>query len=124
MLSAMLASRPRPTAVVAANDGMAFAICHACREQGVRVPEDLSVVGFDDVPEAVSEGLTTLRRPYDGLGRLAADMALLAGRPPNARCRGRVGVEPDLVVRRSTCPPLDGRPRARRKARGGRRRPG
>ena len=71
------------TAVVATSDTMALATLEAARERGLRVPEDLSVIGFDDAPEAERHGLTTIRQPMVHKGRIAAEVlfALLSGDP-------------------------------------------
>ena len=79
----LLASPTRPTAVFAANDLSGIAILEVARELGLAVPLDLSVVGFDDIPEAsqMSPALTTVRQPMQTLGATAARMvvALMAG---------------------------------------------
>ncbi len=71
------------TAVVATSDTMAIAVLEAARDRGLRVPEDLSVVGFDDAPEAAPRGLTTIRQPMVHKGRIAAELlfGLLRGDP-------------------------------------------
>lgn len=76
----LLAAEPRPTAVFAANDVIAFGALDAARRVGVRVPAELSVVGFDDIDMAGWEGfnLTTVRQPLAEMGRAAAK--LLIGR--------------------------------------------
>ena len=79
----LLASPTRPTAVFAANDLSGIAILEVAKELGLAVPLDLSVVGFDDIPEAsqMSPALTTVRQPMQTLGATAARMvvALMAG---------------------------------------------
>ncbi|MBB1509807.1 LacI family DNA-binding transcriptional regulator [Tessaracoccus sp. MC1756] len=72
----------RPTAIVAANDVSALQVIAAAHARGLRVPEDLSVVGFDDVPEAARQGLTTVAQPLQAIGAMALSMLLdlLAGR--------------------------------------------
>jgi DNA-binding LacI/PurR family transcriptional regulator len=104
-----LADRPEVTAVFCANDHQALGLFRALHERGVKVPDDISVVGFDDIPEAeyLSPPLTTIRQDFDEVGRrcLAALLDLLdADRTPVAPRHPRV--EPTLVVRSST-----GRPR-------------
>lgn len=93
------------TAVFAGNDQMALGFLHACRELGVDVPGDISVVGFDDIPEAAHffPPLTTVRQDFAEVGRRAIALLL-------AQLDGRVVPEhalipADLVVRRSTAPP-------------------
>ncbi|WP_434994985.1 LacI family DNA-binding transcriptional regulator [Arthrobacter sp. Ld5] len=70
----LLALADRPTAVFAASDQMALGVYEAARQQGLRIPDDLSVVGFDDLPEAgwASPPLTTVRQPLSEMGSLAA----------------------------------------------------
>jgi DNA-binding LacI/PurR family transcriptional regulator len=93
------------TAVFAGNDQMALGLVHGLHERGIRVPEDLSVVGFDDLPDAghFLPPLTTVRQDFEALGRLALAMLLAAlegGEPPLEHT-----VAPTLVVRSSTAPP-------------------
>lgn len=95
-----------PTAYYAANDLMAIGIMRALRELGRRIPEDVSIVGTNDSPEAhhVLPALTTLAVPYAEMaaeaGRLLID-AILEGRSPE----GQVIVPSRLIVRDSTAPP-------------------
>ncbi|WP_156465932.1 MULTISPECIES: substrate-binding domain-containing protein [unclassified Rathayibacter] len=95
-----------PTAVFAANDASAIAVVEVARELGVAVPERLSVIGFDDVPDAsrIVPPLTTVRQPLHRVGRSAARavMTLIDG--------GTLGAEHQLlrnrlVLRASTAPP-------------------
>jgi LacI family transcriptional regulator len=71
---------PRPTAIFASNDEMAAGVIHAARERGIGVPDELSVVGFDDTPIAghIWPPLTTVRWPIVSMARAAA-LKLLAG---------------------------------------------
>jgi LacI family transcriptional regulator len=95
-----------PTAVFAAGDQMALGAVEALRRRGLRVPEDMSVVGFDDLPEVrwSAPPLTTVRQPFTEMGRLAARtvLALARGEQP-ASPRVELGTE--LVVRASTAAP-------------------
>jgi LacI family transcriptional regulator len=102
-----LAERADVTAVFCANDQQALGMLRALHECGRRVPEDVSVVGFDDIPEAeyLSPPLTTVRQDFDEVGRrcLAALLDLLdsdAGPVPVNQPR----VPPTLVVRASSGP--------------------
>ncbi len=72
----MLSHRPRPTAIFASNDDMAAAAVSAARQLSLALPEQLSVVGFDDAPVAtmIWPQLTTVRQPVRTLGRVAADL--------------------------------------------------
>jgi DNA-binding LacI/PurR family transcriptional regulator len=68
------------TAVFVANDDMALGVLRAFHEQGRRVPEDVSVAGFDDIPEAAYfwPSLTTVRQPFSLLGERALELTLRA----------------------------------------------
>lgn len=92
------------TAIFASNDQMALGLVHAIQESGLNVPRDVSIVGFDDVPEAAHYGppLTTVRQDFRELGRRAVD--LLLGTLSNQEPEPRV-ITPELVVRQSTAPP-------------------
>jgi len=98
------------TALFSFNDISAFGAIRALREAGLRVPEDVSVVGFDDIWEASYHipPLTTIRQPLEEMGRLAASMLLerIQG-PRNGEDGGVVLVQPELVVRASTAPAPD-----------------
>jgi LacI family transcriptional regulator len=100
-----LLTRPdRPSAVFAANDMSALGVLQVARELGLRVPEDLSVIGFDDIPEAANSTppLTTLAQPLHDIGARALKMLieLLDGR----EVPRRVHLPAELVVRGSTGP--------------------
>jgi LacI family transcriptional regulator len=100
-----LAARTDVTAVFCANDQQALGMLRALHEHGVDVPRDVSVVGFDDIPEAeyLSPPLTTVRQDFDEVGRrcLAALLDLLdADEPPVPDNQPRV--PPSLVIRAST----------------------
>lgn len=99
-----------PTAVFCVNDLIAFGVLDGAREAGVRVPEDLSVVGYDDTEMAAwaSYGLTTIRQPMEDMARLGVDMLLgrIASPSPDAPRHHHLGGE--LVVRASTAPPRPG----------------
>lgn len=99
-----LAAHREVTAVFCSNDRVALGLYHALRERGVRIPEDVSVVGFDDLPwgEYLAPPLTTVRQPGREMGRLAARLVL--GEVPE----GAPPVEPELVVRASVGPPRGG----------------
>jgi DNA-binding LacI/PurR family transcriptional regulator len=94
-----------PRAMFCANDQTALGVLAAFREAGVRVPEDVSVVGFDDIPEAAyfPPALTTLRVDFGALGRRMMQRVddLLAGRRPD----DDGPVAPELVVRASSAAP-------------------
>jgi LacI family transcriptional regulator len=96
----------RPTAIFAGSDQQALGVYEAARQRGLRIPQDLSVVGFDDLPidRWLSPSLTTVRQPLVDMGRLAADMLgmLIDDVPLPSR---RVELATELIVRESTAPP-------------------
>jgi LacI family transcriptional regulator len=110
----ILRRRVKVDGLVCGNDDLALAIMKRLQDNGVRLPEDLAVVGWDDVLAAryISPGLTTVRQPIRELGRVAASMlaARIAGETPVGAAR----VLPTQVVLRSSCgcrplsPILDG----------------
>ena len=95
-----------PTAIFAGSDEQAFGVAEAARVTGRRIPEDLSVVGFDDlaISRWFSPPLTTVRQPLAEMGRIAEEMLLtmIEGREPPGR---QVELATELVVRSSTAPP-------------------
>lgn len=103
----LLKVQPRPTAIFAANDDMAVGALAALRDQGVGVPEDISLAGFDDIPivRYLSPALTSVRAPIPELGARAAERLLSiieAGGSIKAR---QETLDVVLVTRASTCPP-------------------
>jgi LacI family transcriptional regulator len=109
----LLASKTHFTALFAFNDVSAIGAIRAFREAGLRVPQDVSVVGFDDVQSAAFQnpGLTTVRQPLRTMGILAAEAILRQIASPAERPSSRqVMVDPELVVRESTCPPSPKKP--------------
>ncbi|MFC3741649.1 LacI family DNA-binding transcriptional regulator [Paractinoplanes deccanensis] len=103
-----LAADPRVTAIFCANDRIALGVLRALHEAGRRVPEDVSIVGFDDMPDAgyFLPPLTTVRQDFGELGRRALALLLehmagdSAAQPPH-----RILVMPHLVARASSAPP-------------------
>ena len=104
-----LLERPdRPTAIFAGSDFQALGVLRAARELGLRVPEDLSVVGFDDLPVAewIGPRLTTIRQPLQEMASTATRMVLSLARgetPANLR----IDLATELIVRESTARPPD-----------------
>lgn len=94
---------PMPTALFCASDEMAFGAILAARELGLRIPEDLSIVGIDDHPHAVAFGLSTVRQQPAEQGRIAAGLLLkeLGGRGRLARS---ITAEITYVERQSVAP--------------------
>ncbi len=99
-------SRDPFTAIFAFNDISAIGAIQALRESGARVPEDVSVMGFDDIQSAAYQnpGLTTVRQPLRKMGELAAEVILKQIRRPTQRSPQRIVVEPELVIRGTTAP--------------------
>ena len=94
------------TAIFVGNDAMALGTLHAMHELGLRCPDDVSLVGFDDYPEAAffSPGLTTIRQDFDEIGRLSVAL-LLDLVEKNTSSTQHLVLEPQLVVRASAAPP-------------------
>jgi LacI family xylobiose transport system transcriptional regulator len=103
---ALLRMPDRPTAIFAGNDLQALGVYQAARESRLHIPEDLSVVGFDDLPVArwVGPPLTTVRQPLIEMAETAAELVLdlARGVPP---AQPRIELATELVVRESTAPP-------------------
>ena len=95
-----------PTAIFASSDQMALGVYEAVRKRGLRVPDDVSVVGFDDLPEVrwCSPPLTTIRQPLAEMGMLAARTVLRLARGETIESP-RVELATDLVVRDSAAAP-------------------
>lgn len=113
----LLALQRPPTAIFAANDMSAFGVMAVLQERGLKIPDDISVVGFDDVPAAshMHPGLTTVRQPLEEMGR-AAVSALLSQIAGLAPATAKVTLPTELIVRRSTAPPRAAAAAARRRA--------
>lgn len=94
-----------PTAIFAANDEMAFGALDAINSRGLKVPADISVIGFDDIPTSsyVFPTLTTMHQPFQAMAERAVTevVALIQGREMSAE---RIGFMMELVVRNSTGP--------------------
>ena len=103
----MLARMPEVTAVFAANDHQALGLLRAFSEHGRRVPHDVSVVGFDDVPEAgyFIPPLTTIRPAFNAVARAGLDLLLAQMGDDERGAPGRVVLAPELIVRESVARP-------------------
>ncbi len=99
---ALLALPQPPTAIFGSNDVTAMGVMDAVRERGLRVPDDVSVLGFDDIPQAVNirPALTTVRQPLEKMGRVATQMLLDGLNAPQASPK-RVELPTELIVRDS-----------------------
>ncbi len=98
----LLALPDPPTAIFASNDMMAFGVMEAARERGLRLPDDLSIVGFDDIPQAshVHPQLTTVRQPLEEMGRRASLLLLHYIEHPTAEVE-RIELPTELIIRES-----------------------
>ena len=96
----------RPTAIFTGNDGQAMGAYRAARSAGLRIPEDLSIIGFDDIPAAewIEPGLTTIRQPVVQMAETAM-RALLRHLDGDEELPQRIELGTELVVRGSTAPP-------------------
>ncbi len=104
-LRALLATAPRPTAVICGNDQLAFGALIECGRQGMAVPREISIVGFDDLEFAgqIEPSLTTMHVPAEEIGLRAAEylLATINGQPASATTE----VPVSLIVRESSAPP-------------------
>ncbi len=103
----LLAVRKPFTALFAFNDMSAMGAIRALRDAKLLVPDDVSVVGFDDIQSAAYQnpGLTTVRQPLREMGRIAAETLLRRIQQPGMSAkRGETTVEPELMIRGTTCP--------------------
>jgi DNA-binding LacI/PurR family transcriptional regulator len=104
--SALLRRPDRPTAIFACNDLQALGVYQAARDAGLRIPFDVSIVGFDDLPVAalMDPPMTTVRQPLTEMAVAATELALALGRGEKP---AQVGLElaTTLTVRKSTAPP-------------------
>lgn len=94
------------TALVCANDLLAFGAIRALTRRGYRIPEDVSIVGYDDIDFAASAAvpLTSIRQPKYELGFAAASMVIAEVDDPASHAHQRVTFQPQIVVRDSTAP--------------------
>ncbi|MCU1379944.1 MAG: LacI family transcriptional repressor, partial [Acidimicrobiales bacterium] len=101
----LLALRPRPTAVFAASDILGLGVLEAAKAAGLSVPDDLSVVGFDDIDVSSYIGLTTVHQPLVESGRVGAGLLLEALSGEGAPIAGEHKLPLELVTRSTTAPP-------------------
>jgi len=99
----------RPTAIVAALDRLALEIMSVADELGIRIPQDLSVVGFDDIPISRHRriGLTTVVQPMSDIAAQAVDILVDSVLKPSPGSLATVVIKPTLVVRQSTAKPAE-----------------
>jgi DNA-binding LacI/PurR family transcriptional regulator len=95
-----LSRKDLPTAIFCESDEMAFGVIKSVRKRGLRVPEDISVIGFDDHEFAATLGLTTIAQPPRFLGQIAASQILAAIRKPGSEL-AKISIPTTLVIRDS-----------------------
>jgi LacI family transcriptional regulator len=98
----LLSMRPRPTAIFAANDDMAAGVIFEAQERALRIPDDISITGFDDtlLASRIWPGLTTLRQPTRRMGETAAE--ILIDRVMGRKAEAPAAIPTKLVIRRSS----------------------
>lgn len=101
-VAAILAAAHRPTAILAQSDLVALAVIRILGEQGLKVPEDVSIIGFDGTPEGAiaTPSLTTIAQPMRDIGRAAVSAILTASQGVQSQA-----LPLELVIRGSTAPP-------------------
>ncbi len=104
----VLAARHRPTAILAACDALALGVMHVLLEAGLNIPNDLSIIGFDDTESApiIYPGLTTVRLDWVGLGRLGADRLFDRLAHPQGPASPSLHRYPVELILRQSCAPL------------------
>lgn len=102
---ALLDGPEPPTAIFASNDVMAMGAMDAIRQRGLRIPDDIAVLGFDDIPQAelVRPALTTIQQPLEKMGRVATQMLLDLLEAPESKIQ-RIELPTKLIIRDSCCP--------------------
>ncbi|WP_345627353.1 LacI family DNA-binding transcriptional regulator [Rugosimonospora acidiphila] len=100
----LVADHPEVTGVVCGNDLLAFGVIAGLVRHGIRVPDDISVVGYDDIELAQQSPLplTTIRQPTQELGRIATNLLIEEGQRAAAHAHQQIVFQPELVVRDST----------------------
>jgi DNA-binding LacI/PurR family transcriptional regulator len=103
----LLARLPEVTAVFTANDHIALGLLRALSEHGRRVPEEISIVGFDDVPQAAyyTPPLTTVRPDFDAVATAGVELLLAQIESGTADVTARRTIAPTLIIRDSVAPP-------------------
>lgn len=101
-MKTLLAGTQKPTAVFAASDSSAIGVMQAVQEQGLSIPQDIAIVGYDDIPEAANTvpTLSTIRQSAATLGEKAAE--ILLGIIENRPQESSLILQPELVIREST----------------------
>ncbi len=101
----LLRARVKPTAVFCANDLLALGVMRGLTRQGISIPKDMALVGYDDVEFAsmLSIPLTSIRQPKYELGRAAAELLLDETSNPTSHQHKHIVYQPELIVRESSC---------------------
>lgn len=99
----ILKMKNRPTAIMATSDLQAIGVLEACQEAGVAVPDDISVMGYDDMDFADFFGLTTVQQSFQTIARIALDMLVQAMNYPGSKPE-QVALMPTVVIRKTTKP--------------------
>jgi len=104
--SALLDLAEPPTAIFASNDVMAMGVMDAVRDRGLRIPDDISILGFDDIPQAslIRPALTTVSQPLEQMGRVATQMLLDLLQYPEKEA-DRIELPTQLILRDSCSAP-------------------
>jgi len=104
----LLELQDAPTAIFASNDVMAMGAMDAVRSRGLHVPEDISIIGFDDIPQAalIRPALTTVRQPLEQMGRVATQMLLDLLKKSELDVE-QINLPTELIIRGSTLSPKD-----------------
>jgi LacI family transcriptional regulator len=100
----LLARRHRPTAVFCANDLLALGLLQVLVRAGLKVPDDMAIVGYDDIDFAAAAAvpLTSVRQPRQQIGRTAAELVIAETQDPEAHTHQHIEFTPELVVRESS----------------------
>jgi LacI family transcriptional regulator len=98
-----------PTAIFASNDVMAMGVMDAARNRNLRIPDDISIIGFDNIPQAamINPSLTTVQQPLEQMGRVATQMLLSILKTPQKDVK-RIELPTELIIRSSTSAPKNG----------------
>ncbi|HDQ15231.1 MAG TPA: LacI family transcriptional regulator [Sediminispirochaeta sp.] len=106
IIQTMIADRSYPQAIFAENDVLAIGILHGIKDMGLRVPDDIALIGFDDISFSAYQEiqLSTISQPKERMGRLAVDLLIDEIESGDAKAAPRrVILEPELIVRKSSC---------------------
>lgn len=102
-MNKLLSTKNRPTAIFATNDIAAIGAYRAAKKKGIRIPEDLSLIGFDDIEASshLETPLTTVSQPIDKMGKMAVNILVEKSERKDSRKLREIVLEPKLVIRES-----------------------